>query len=85
MAWTPHGSNDTIEFPGRGPSCAVRGTRDLGGGVVAVGRAGPEAVHVIIEQVVVEGPCPICGVVSSAVKDRPLIQLKDLPVGLLHG
>ena len=47
--------------------------------VVAVGRAGPEAVQVVIEQVVVEGPCPTCGVVSSAVKDRPLIQLKDLP------
>ena len=25
--------------------------------VVAVGRAGPEAVQVVIEQVVVEGPC----------------------------
>ena len=47
--------------------------------VVSVQRAGPEAVQVIIEQVVCEGPCPTCGVVSSAVRDRPLVQFKDLP------
>jgi transposase len=26
-----------------------------------------------------EGPCPICGVLSSAVKDRPVMRVKDLP------
>jgi transposase len=47
--------------------------------VVSVQRAGPEAVQVIIEQVVREGPCPTCGVVSSAIKDRTLMRVKDLP------
>jgi hypothetical protein len=33
----------------------------------------------IIERIAREGPCPECGVLSSAVMDRPLMQVKDLP------
>jgi transposase len=47
--------------------------------VLSVLRTGREAVRVIIEQVAREGPCPSCGVLSSAVKDRPLVRVKDLP------
>ena len=37
------------------------------------------AVAVVIEQTAREGPCPTCGVLSSAIKDRPLMRVKDLP------
>ena len=47
--------------------------------VLAVDRCGPWAVKVIIEQIARDGPCPECGVLSSVVKDRPLIRIKDLP------
>jgi transposase len=47
--------------------------------VLAVDRCGPRAVKVIIEQIARDGPCPDCGVLSSVVKDRPLIRVKDLP------
>jgi len=47
--------------------------------VVSIGRTGPAAVQLIMEQTAREGPCPACGVVSSAVKDRPLVRIKDLP------
>ena len=47
--------------------------------VLSVDRTGRSAVKLIIEQVSREGPCPACGVLSSAVKDRPLIRVKDLP------
>ena len=33
----------------------------------------------IIEQTTRGGPCPACGVLTSAVKERPLRRLKDLP------
>ena len=33
----------------------------------------------IIEQTAREGPCPACGVITGAVKDRPLMRVKDLP------
>ena len=36
-------------------------------------------MKVIIEQTAREGPCPACGVLSAAVKDRPLVRVKDLP------
>jgi transposase len=36
-------------------------------------------VSVIIEQIAREGPCPECGVITSTVKDRPVMRLKDLP------
>ena len=47
--------------------------------VLTVDRCGPCAVKVIIEQIARDGPCPDCGVLSSVVKDRPLIRVKDLP------
>jgi transposase len=47
--------------------------------VLSVQRSGPSAVKVVVEQTSREGPCPDCGVLSSAIKDRPLRQLKDLP------
>jgi transposase len=47
--------------------------------VVSAGRTGPTAIELIMEQVAREGPCPACGVLSSAVKDRPLVRIKDLP------
>ena len=47
--------------------------------VLTVDRCGPRAVKVIIEQIARDGPCPDCGVLSSVVKDRPLIRVKDLP------
>jgi hypothetical protein len=47
--------------------------------VLTVDRCGPRAVKVIIEHIARDGPCPDCGVLSSVVKDRPLIRVKDLP------
>jgi hypothetical protein len=38
-----------------------------------------DGVKMIIEQIAGEGPCPVCGELSSVVKDRPLIRVKDLP------
>ena len=46
--------------------------------VLSVRRTAASAVEVIVEQTAREGPCPTCGVPSSAVKDRPLVQIKDL-------
>ena len=48
--------------------------------VLQVQRVDPATVKAIIEQTAREGPCPQCGVVSGAVKDRPWMRLKDLPV-----
>ena len=47
--------------------------------VLNVHRVDQDTVKVIIEQTAREGPCPACGVVTSAVKDRPLMRVKDLP------
>jgi transposase len=47
--------------------------------VLLVQRIGPTAVKMIIEQIAREGPCPVCEVLSSVVKDRPLMRVKDLP------
>jgi transposase len=47
--------------------------------VLFVQRLGPTAVKMIIEQIAREGPCPVCGVLSSVVKDRPLMRIKDPP------
>src|SRR5215212_7594859 len=46
--------------------------------VLNVHRVDQDTVKVIIEQTAREGPCPACGVVTSAVKDRPVMRLKDL-------
>jgi transposase len=48
-------------------------------GLLDVQRIDAKTVKVIIEQTAREGPCPACGVLSSAVKDRPVMRLKDLP------
>ena len=47
--------------------------------VLSVQRTGPDAVRLIMDQVVREGPCPACGVLSSTVKDRPMVRVKDCP------
>ena len=47
--------------------------------VLRVERTGPAAVKLIIEQAAREGPCPGCGVLTVAVKERPLVRVKDLP------
>ena len=48
--------------------------------VLEVQRVDVCLVKVIIEQAAREGPCPGCGVLSGAVKDRPVMRLKDLPM-----
>jgi transposase len=48
--------------------------------VLEVRRVDVSSVKVIIEQMAREGPCPACGVLSGAVKDRPVMRLKDLPM-----
>jgi transposase len=48
--------------------------------VLEVQRVDVSLVRVIIEQTALEGPCPACGVLSGAVKDRPMMRLKDLPI-----
>src|SRR4051794_215575 len=35
--------------------------------------------RVVIEPIEREGACPVCGVLSARVKDRPLVRLRDLP------
>jgi transposase len=47
--------------------------------VVSVTRTDPSSVMVTVEQAAREGPCPACGVLTAAVKDRPLMRIKDLP------
>src|SRR5215217_9575349 len=47
--------------------------------VLDVHRVDQDTVKVIIEQTARAGPCPACGVITSAVKDRPVMRLKDLP------
>ena len=47
--------------------------------VVEVQRIDASRVKVLIEQLVREAPCPECGVFTAAVKDRPVMRLKDLP------
>jgi transposase len=47
--------------------------------VVSVDRLAPRQVKVIIETLAREGPCPACGVLTGRVKDRPVVQVKDLP------
>ena len=49
--------------------------------VLQVERTAPDAIKVLVELTAREGPCPACGVLSSAVKERPLSRLKDLPAG----
>jgi transposase len=48
-------------------------------GVLEVQRVGSTGLKVSIEQLAREGPCPVCGVLTGTVKDRPVMRLKDLP------
>lgn len=47
--------------------------------VLSVDRVDSTTVRAIIEQTAREGPCPACGVLTSAVKERSLRRLMDLP------
>src|SRR5215218_9639216 len=47
--------------------------------VLQAHRVDMDTVKVIIEQTARGGSCPACGVITSAVKDRPLMRVKDLP------
>jgi transposase len=47
--------------------------------VLDVVRVGDRVVRVVIETIEREGACPACGVLSARVKERPLVQLRDLP------
>jgi transposase len=46
--------------------------------VLDVQRVDATSVRVIIEQTARDGPCPVCGVITGTVKDRPVMRLKDL-------
>jgi transposase len=48
-------------------------------GVMEVTRLGCGEVKIVVEMLRREGACPSCGVLSSRVKDRPVVQLKDVP------
>ena len=47
--------------------------------VLQVERMSVDSIKVVVELTAREGPCPACGVLTSAVKERPLGRLKDLP------
>jgi transposase len=47
--------------------------------VVSVERLHPGQVQIIIEMRLAEAPCPVCGVFTSRVKDRPVRRVRDLP------
>ena len=47
--------------------------------VLDVLRIDHSSVRVVIEQIAREGPCPACGVVTSVIKDRPVMRVRDLP------
>ena len=42
-------------------------------------RMTPTAIKVVVELTAREGPCPACGVLTTAVKERPLARLVDVP------
>jgi transposase len=47
--------------------------------VLSVDRLEPGQIKIVVETISREGPCPACGVLSSRVKERPLVRVKDLP------
>src|ERR671921_2713027 len=47
--------------------------------VLDVERVAGRVVRVVIESTEREGACPACGVLSTRVKERPLVRLRDLP------
>lgn len=48
--------------------------------VLHVERLSPEQVRVVMEVTSGEDGCPACGVVSSRIRERPLVRVRDLPV-----
>src|SRR5688572_9531254 len=49
--------------------------------VIDVERVDDDLVRVVVETIDQHGACPCCGQVSSRVKQRPLVRIKDLPAG----
>ena len=47
--------------------------------VLQLERIDADTVHVVIEVIDPEGACPECGVLTSRIKERPLVRVKDLP------
>ena len=47
--------------------------------VLQLERIDADTVRVVIEVIDPEGACPECGVLTSRIKERPLVQVKDLP------
>ena len=47
--------------------------------VLQVDRLDRDTVRVVIEVIDREGACPGCGVLTSRIKERPLVRVKDLP------
>jgi transposase len=47
--------------------------------ILSVDRIDAGSVEVTVELTAREGPCPACGVLSTAVKERPVGRLNDLP------
>jgi transposase len=47
--------------------------------VVEVTRLDDAEVKIVIEMPPREGPCPSCGVLSSWIKDRAMVRVKDVP------
>ncbi|WP_175442283.1 transposase, partial [Humibacillus sp. DSM 29435] len=47
--------------------------------VLQLERIDPDTVKIVIEVIDRECACPACGVLTSRVKERPLVRLKDLP------
>src|SRR3712207_3609158 len=62
-----------------------RGVFRSGGASSVCNGPAASAVMVVIEQIAREGPCPTCGVLSSTIKDRPLMRVKDLPASGQRG
>jgi transposase len=49
--------------------------------VIDVERVDDNLLRVVVETVDRHGACPGCGQVSSRVKQRPRVRIRDLPVG----
>lgn len=47
--------------------------------VIGLERLSVSDVRVVIEHRDREAPCPACGVLTTRVKERPLVRVKDLP------
>lgn len=47
--------------------------------ILQLERIDADTVRVVIEVIDPEGACPECGVLTSRIKERPLVRVKDLP------